>query len=259
MFAQYPRINRPAALAFLLLPFTLSAQEKTSGTAAPKVSHPGTVGTKPTTKEHPKNEKRTRVEINTTLGKMVVELYNETPQHRDNFIKLAKTHYYDSLLFHRVIPDFMIQGGDPKSKTAARDAMLGDGGPDYTIPAEFNKAFIHKKGALSAARQSDQVNPEKRSSGSQFYIVQGNTYQASDLQTLVQRKSEMAPGKDHSYTPEQIKEYATMGGTPHLDGDYTVFGEVVEGLDVIDRIAAVPCDGQDRPMTDVRMWIRILK
>ncbi len=251
MFAQYPCINRPTALAFLLFPFAVFAQDKASGTTVPK--------TTPVVSQHPKKEKRTRVEINTTLGKMVVELYNETPQHRDNFIKLVTTHYFDSLLFHRVIPQFMVQGGDPKSKTAARDAMLGDGGPDYTIPAEFNKTFIHKKGALSAARQSDQVNPEKRSNGSQFYIVQGNTYQASDLQTLVQRKSEMAPGKDYSYTPEQIKEYATMGGTPHLDGDYTVFGEVIEGLDVIDLIAAVPCDGHDRPMTDVRMWIRILK
>ena len=157
MCAHRPRINRSAALAFLLIPFALFAQDKTS----PAPSKP-----------HAKTEKRTSVEINTTQGKVVVELYNETPQHRDNFIKLVKEHYYDSLLFHRVIPSFMIQGGDPNSRNAAPGVILGEGGPDYTIPAEFNKAFIHKKGALSAARQSDQVNPQQRSSGSQFLKFQ---------------------------------------------------------------------------------------
>lgn len=223
-----------ATVAFLSLPLLGSAQPK---------------GT----------DKRPRVEIRTELGTMIVELYNETPQHRDNFLKLVKEHAYDSLLWHRVIPQFMIQGGDPNSKRAKPGEPLGMGGPGYTVPAEFNKAFIHQKGALSAARQGDQVNPLKASSGSQFYVVQGKTWQAAELEGMVKQKQAMAPGKDYSYTPEQIATYTTVGGTPHLDGEYTVFGRVVEGLDVIDKIAAVPTAPGDRPLQDVHMWMKVLK
>lgn len=205
------------------------------------------------------SEKRPRVEIRTELGTMVVELYNETPQHRDNFLKLVKEHTYDSLLWHRVIPQFMIQGGDPTSKSAKPGEPLGMGGPGYTVPAEFNKSFIHKKGALSAARQGDQVNPTKSSSGSQFYVVQGKSWQAAEIDMLVKRKQMMNPTGDYSYTPEQIATYTSVGGTPHLDGDYTVFGEVVQGLEVVDKIAAVQCGQGDRPVQDVHMWMRVVK
>jgi peptidyl-prolyl cis-trans isomerase B (cyclophilin B) len=203
-----------------------------------------------------KAEKRPRVEIRTDLGTMVVELYNETPQHRDNFLKLVKEHYYDSLLWHRVIPAFMIQGGDPNSKHAAANVPLGNGGPNYTIPAEIIPGLIHKKGALAAARQGDQVNPEKRSSGSQFYIVQGKTFSEQEMNMVAGRNSRF--GTPVTYTPEQIKTYGTLGGAPHLDGAYTVFGEVVEGLDVIDKIAVVERNPQDRPLTDIHMWMRVL-
>lgn len=205
------------------------------------------------------SDKRPRVEIRTELGTMVVELYNETPQHRDNFLKLVKEHYYDSLLWHRVIPQFMIQGGDPNSRRAKPGEPLGMGGPGYTVPAEFNKAFIHKKGALSAARQGDQVNPTKASSGSQFYVVQGKSWQPAELDMLVKRKQAMNPAAGYGYTPEQTTTYTSLGGAPHLDGDYTVFGEVVEGLEVIDKIAAVQCGQGDRPVQDVHMWMRLVK
>jgi cyclophilin family peptidyl-prolyl cis-trans isomerase len=205
------------------------------------------------------SEKRTRIEIRTELGTMVAVLYNETPQHRDNFVKLVNAQYYDSLLWHRVIPQFMIQGGDPNSKRAKAGEPLGTGGPGYTVPAEFNSTFIHKRGALSAARQGDQVNPSKSSSGSQFYVVQGKSWQASELDMLIKRKQGMNPTANYSYTPEQIATYTKLGGTPHLDGDYTVFGEVVEGLDVIDKIAAVQCGQGDRPVQDVHMWMRVVK
>ncbi len=234
MSAQRTLSLLTTTLAFLSLPFLASAQGKGS-------------------------DKRQRVEIRTELGTMVVELYNETPQHRDNFLKLVKEHYYDSLLWHRVIPQFMIQGGDPNSKRAKPGESLGMGGPGYTVPAEFNRTFIHKKGALSAARQGDQVNPTKASSGSQFYIVQGKTWQPAEVDMLAKRKQAMNPTADYSYTPEQLDAYAKVGGTPHLDGDYTVFGEVVDGLDVLDRIAAVPCGAGDRPVQDVHMWMRLVK
>ncbi|MFT3884491.1 MAG: peptidylprolyl isomerase [Flavobacteriales bacterium] len=234
MFTQAPLRTTLAGLAFLLLPLLGTAQDK-----APKT--------------------RTLVEINTSAGRMVVALYNETPQHRDNFLKLVKEHYYDSTLFHRVIPGFMVQGGDPDSRRAAdHTQVLGEGGPGYTIPAEIDPAFIHKKGALAAARQGDDVNPLKNSSGSQFYIVQGKSWTAADLDRLVQRKKAMYPAGNYGYTPEQVQTYASMGGAPHLDGNYTVFGEVVEGFETIDAIAIRPCDGHDRPMTDVRMWMRVL-
>jgi cyclophilin family peptidyl-prolyl cis-trans isomerase len=183
--------------------------------------------------------------IHTDLGDMKGILYNETPKHRDNFVKLAKSGYYDGLLFHRVIKDFMIQGGDPESKDAKPGQQLGSGGPGYTVPAEFNKQFIHKKGALSAARTGDNVNPMKASSGSQFYIVQGKKYPAAQLGS--------------NYTEEQKKIYETLGGTPFLDNNYTVYGEITEGLDVIDKIAAVQKDGNDRPVKDIRMTIKIVE
>ena len=194
----------------------------------------------------PKSEtKVTKFVIQTDMGDMTGILYNETPKHRDNFVKLAKSGYFDGLLFHRVISGFMIQGGDPNSKNAKPGQQLGMGGPGYTVPAEFNKEFIHKKGALSAARQADQVNPAKASSGSQFYIVQGKKISPSQLGA--------------NYTPEQKKIYETIGGTPFLDTQYTVFGEITEGLDVIDKIAAVQKDQSDRPLKDVKMTVKILE
>jgi cyclophilin family peptidyl-prolyl cis-trans isomerase len=205
-------------------------------------------------------EKRTLVEINTTAGRMVVELYNETPAYRDNFLKLVREHYYDSTLFHRVVPGFMIQGGDPDSRKAEdRTVPLGGGGPGYTLPAEPRPELIHRKGALAAARLGDDVNPEKRGSGSGFYIVQGRKWLPADLQQLVERMNAERPdsAKVH-YTPDQVKTYENLGGAPHLDGNYTVFGQVVSGMDVLDRIANMPCDAMDRPLTDVRIWMRVL-
>lgn len=192
--------------------------------------------------------KGTMVIISTSYGDMKVKLYDETPQHRDNFIKLAKEGFFDGLLFHRVIQQFMIQGGDPNSKNAQPGQQLGAGGPGYTVPAEFNPNFIHKKGALSAARQGDQVNPKKASSGSQFYIVQGRQASAQDLSRSGIR-----------YTPEQIAIYTEVGGTPFLDQQYTVFGEVVEGLDVIDKIAAVRTAPGDRPIEDVKFSVKVVE
>jgi cyclophilin family peptidyl-prolyl cis-trans isomerase len=189
--------------------------------------------------------------IETEYGNMVVELSDETPQHRDNFVKLVKEGFYDDLLFHRVIQNFMIQGGDPDSKGAPADQQLGAGGPGYTIPAEITPTLIHKKGALSAARQGDQVNPQKASSGSQFYVVQGKTVSDQELDAQQQRKG-------FTYTPEQREIYKTVGGSYFLDQDYTVFGQVVEGMDVIDKIAAVQCNPQSRPLQDVKMKIRML-
>ena len=192
------------------------------------------------------------VKIETSYGDMVVKLYNETPLHRDNFIKLVKEGTYNDLLFHRVINQFMIQGGDPNSRNAKPGQMLGDGELGYTLPAEFVPGLYHKKGALAAARQGDAVNPEKRSSSCQFYIVQGTTWDANRLKMVEQRM-----GK--SFTPEQIQVYASLGGTPFLDGDYTVFGEVVEGMEVIDKIAAVTCGPNDRPVEDVKMKMFIVE
>lgn len=188
-------------------------------------------------------EKQIMIRIETTKGTMKVKLYNETPLHRDNFVKLAKEGYYNGLLFHRVIKDFMIQGGDPDSKDAAPQKMLGMGGPGYTVPAEFSKDLIHKKGALAAARDN---NPQKASSGSQFYIVQGKAYNDSQIDM-------MAAQMGLSYTPQQKNIYRTIGGTPFLDMNYTVFGEVVEGLSVIDKIAGVQTGRNDRPNEDVKI------
>jgi peptidyl-prolyl cis-trans isomerase B (cyclophilin B) len=201
-------------------------------------------------------EKRVRVEIKSTAGTLVVELFNETPQHRDNFIKLVKEGAYDSLLFHRVIPAFMVQGGDPESKRAEQGAAFGNGGPGYTLKAEIVPGLIHRRGALAAARQPDPVNPERDSNGSQFYIVHGKTFQPRELDLLAQRSARM--GTPVTYTPEQQTIYASEGGAPHLDGAYTVFGQLVEGFEVLDAIAALPCDERDRPLSDIRIFMRVL-
>lgn len=197
-------------------------------------------------------DKRKKVLISTNMGDMTVVLYNETPKHRDNFIKLAESGYYDGTLFHRVIQNFMIQGGDPASKNASPEKALGNSGPGYTLPAEINPKYFHKKGALAAARQGDQVNPKKESNGSQFYIVQGRKVSEEEL-NLFQNRSNI------KMSPEQIKAYTTIGGTYHLDGSYTVFGEVIEGLDVIDKIAAVKTNKMDRPLQDVKMTIKVIE
>ncbi len=244
------------------------------------------------------------VAIHTTYGTMKVRLYDATPKHRDNFLKLVREHYYDSLLFHRVIHHFMIQGGDPDSRNADPGQVLGDGGPGYTVPAEFVDTLFHKKGVLAAARESDDVNPEMASSGSQFYLVQGKVFSIDDLMLLEKKRikkywsyemqqllkdpayakhaglitaalktgnrevaeREMAALKDvmadrmtkYRYTPEQIRAYTTIGGTPHLDDRYTVFGEIIEGMDVLDKIAAVKTGKFDRPVDDVRMWMEVV-
>lgn len=237
-----------------------------------------------------------KVRIQTMLGDIVVRLYDETPLHRDNFLKLVKEGYYDGTLFHRVIKDFMIQGGDPDSKGAPAGKMLGTGGPGYTIEAEIKDNLFHKRGALAAARQSDQVNPERRSSGSQFYIVWGQVYREGQLrqfsrQLRAQRVQEafnalaaehrseimqMRRDRDRAglqelqdrlvaeaekkvgtagLTDEQVSIYSTIGGTPHLDGQYTVFGEVEEGLDVVEMIQNTATGRGDRPVDDIEMRI----
>ncbi|MEE0983692.1 MAG: peptidylprolyl isomerase [Bacteroidales bacterium] len=203
-------------------------------------------------KEEETKEKTTMVIISTDLGEMKAVLYNETPLHKENFIKLAKEGYFDGCLFHRVIDGFMIQGGDPDSKTAKPGQMLGQGGPGYTIPAEFKQELIHKKGALAAARMADQVNPQKASSGSQFYIAQGKSYTENELNMLSSRM-----GK--AFNKQQMEAYTTIGGVPFLDYEYTVFGEVVEGLEVIDKIAAVEKDRRDRPVQDIKMTIKVIE
>ena len=203
------------------------------------------------------NIMNTRVKITTSQGVMVVELYDETPLHRDNFIKLVEEGFYNDLLFHRCIKNFMAQGGDPESRGASPSKMLGVGGPGYTIPAEFNANFIHKKGALAAARQGDQVNPKKASSGSQFYIVQGQQLNDNQLTQFESRAAMKIPG--FKYTEEQRKLYKTIGGTAMLDMDYTVFGEIVEGLDVLDKILAQPTKQGDRPLEDITMKMEVIK
>ncbi len=192
-----------------------------------------------------------KIKIKTPYGKMVFLLSDETPLHRDNFIKLAKQHFYDGLLFHRVIDSFMIQGGDPESKNAKAGAFLGNGNIGYTIPAEIKKTLFHKKGALAMAREGDAVNPKRASSGCQFYIVEGKTYTDQELNRISRRTG-------HEFTPEQRQTYKTIGGTPFLDGRYTVFGQMVKGEEVLDRIAAVKTDTNDRPLTDIPMKVRIV-
>ncbi len=242
------------------------------------------------------------VQIDTEYGAIKIKLYDETPGHRDNFIKLADKGFFDGTLFHRVIDGFMIQGGDPDSKGAKKGVMLGEGGPGYDIPAEFHPNLFHKKGVIAAAREGDKVNPDKKSSGSQFYIAQGKVYEPEALDSLVmginkkransifedQRalykdeliklqkgaefdlfnsKMEEMKSKIDSLTKSQnliltdaMKQvYTTVGGIPHLDMNYTVFGEVIEGLDIIDKIAAEKIDGNNRPVKDMKMKISILQ
>lgn len=198
----------------------------------------------------PKNQ---YIRIKTEFGECIVKLYNETPLHRENLLKLVKDGYYNGTLFHRVIKDFMIQGGDPDSKTAKPDSLLGEGGPKYTIPAEFRDSLFHKKGVLAAAREGDMVNPKKESSGSQFYLVQGKVFTDEQLNSLEEKRLKFK-------IPEyQRQVYKTMGGAPHLDRNYTVYGEIVVGLDMVDKIAMLQTDKNNRPKRDVKMDISILK
>lgn len=182
--------------------------------------------------------------MQTSKGELIIKLYDETPIHKANFIKLVEKGYYDSLLFHRVINDFMIQGGDPRSKNASRYKQLGGGGPGYTLEAEINPKFIHKKGALAAARDPDDVNPKRRSVGSQFFIISGRKYPRKYMPRFEE-------GRGKKYTEEELIAYETLGGAPHLDGQYTIFGEVMKGLDIVDNIAAVKTNSVDRPLNDV--------
>lgn len=192
------------------------------------------------------------VMIQTTYGDMLVKLYDQTPQHRDNFLKLSEQGYFDDLIFHRIIEGFMIQGGDPNSKDADANAMLGTGGPGYTVPAEFTDTLLHIKGALAAARTGDNVNPEKRSSGSQFYIVQGRKVTEDMLDAIEAQKGKR-------YSRAMREKYQELGGTPFLDHDYTVFGHVVEGLDIIDKIAGVKTGRSDRPVENVTFKVKIIR
>lgn len=193
-----------------------------------------------------------KVMLTTDYGSVVLELYNNTPLHRDNFIKLIKQHFFDSLLFHRVIKGFMIQGGDPDSKHAKQGVLLGEGSLKYTIPAEFDTSLFHKKGALAAAREGDAENPQKKSSSTQFYIVEGTPVTDAQMDRIEE--------KLHIKIPENHRKvYRTVGGAPFLDMNYTVFGEVISGLNVIDKIAGEPTDENNRPLKNIRMKITLLK
>lgn len=197
-------------------------------------------------------EKSTYVKVTTDFGDMVFRLYDETPKHRDNFIKLANEEYFKDLLFHRVMDDFMIQGGDPESRGAKPGVLLGNGGPDYAIPQEFVDSLYHRKGVLAAAREPDEINPDKESSASQFYIVEGQTWEDEDFPRFERRI-----GKD---IPEEHRTiYKTIGGTPFLDNQYTVFGEMVAGFNVLEAIASVRVDRNNRPVEDVSMDIEVIK
>lgn len=272
-------------LISLLIAATVAAQPQTNSTMTANTASTPAIGPNDAV-----------VEIVTSEGPIRVMLYGDTPRHRDNFVKLASEGYYDGTLFHRVIKDFMVQGGDPDSKGAPKGKMLGMGEPGYDIEAEF-EAYprrFHKKGALAAARQGDAVNPQKRSSGSQFYIVTGKTYNASQLDQMEQRMRQaqlksvfdslaaqhrdsiMSMRRNHDrdglqvlqdtlvakaeamvkenpvkLTPEQREAYTTVGGTPHLDGAYTVFGEVIDGMEVVDKIQQAATDSHDRPLDDI--------
>lgn len=251
-------------------------------------------------KAEPKTDKVVLIE--TEFGKMKIRLYDETPMHRDNFVKLAEKGFFDGTLFHRIIDGFMIQGGDPDSKEAKPGQRLGEGGPGYQIDAEIKKELFHKKGVLAAAREGDKTNPERKSAGSQFYIAQGRVYQPDEIDNVVEKIN----NKRRTYIFERLKEgkkkemddlqksgdmiklqevvtalntevdklwendklvlseeqknaYTTVGGIPHLDGLYTVFGELIEGMDVIDKIAKQEKDNFDRPLKDVKMKVRVLK
>lgn len=199
-----------------------------------------------------------RVKMETTLGNIVVRLYDATPIHRDNFVKLVKEGYYDGTLFHRVIKNFMIQGGNPNSKGAPADKPLGGGSPDYTLEPEFRAGLYHKRGALAAARQGDEKNPERRSSGSQFYIVWGRTFSPRQMEYLTDKMKLERPELG-GWTEEQQNIYAKVGGSPHLDGQYTVFGEVEEGLDIVEKIQNTPTGPGDRPLTNIEVKMTIIE
>ena len=205
-------------------------------------------------------QKETHVVMETTMGTIELKLYDETPLHRDNFVQLVKENAFDSLLFHRVIQDFMIQGGDPDSKHAAPGTLLGEGDRPYTLPAEFRleQGIYHRRGVIASAREGDDVNPEQRSSAMQFYIVWGRIFDDEGLD-IVQERLDQRTGGSVRLTPEMREVYKTVGGTPHLDGQYTVWGEVVDGLDVVDAIQHVPTDDNDRPLEDVRILRTYLK
>jgi len=249
------------------------------------------------TKKSSEMDKRTQVKIETTQGDIVVELYNETPLHRDNFIKLAKNGTYDNTLFHRVIKEFMVQAGDPDSKEANDSTALGSGDVGYTIPAEIVPQFFHRKGTLAAARKGDEVNPKRESSGCQFYIVTGRKFREAQLLDMVAQKNnyrvkeifsqlmakhskdffKMRKAQDKEgmlalqdslqaqayeeakkeekplFTPEQITAYSTIGGAPHLDGEYTIFGQVVEGMETVEKIESAPTGRADRPVENIRI------
>lgn len=190
--------------------------------------------------------------LETNFGEMLIEVYEDTPEHRENFTKLIEEGFYEGLLFHRVIDGFMVQGGDPNSKNADENTRLGSGGPGYTIPAEIDPRFIHVKGALAAARTGDQVNPDRNSSGSQFYIVHGNSVTDASLDQIEYRQG-------IEYTEEQREIYKENGGTPFLDMQYTVFGRVIEGLDVLDKIAETETKPGDRPVENVTMKMKVIK
>ncbi len=202
-----------------------------------------------------KKEKMTLVLIETNYGDIKVGLYNETPKHKENFLKLVNEGFYEGVLFHRIIKDFMIQAGDPNSKDSTYTGQLGSGDVGYKVPAEivFPQRF-HKKGALAAARQADMVNPEKESSGCQFYIVQGKTFTEQEIDLFEQNiNKNLSADEQVKYTQEQRMFYKMFGGTPHLDGQYTVFGEVIEGYEVIEKIANAKTGRGDRPVEDVRI------
>ncbi|KAF0198258.1 MAG: peptidyl-prolyl cis-trans isomerase B (cyclophilin B) [Bacteroidetes bacterium] len=253
------------------------------------------------------NEKETLVVIGTPKGDITLMLYDDTPLHRDNFLRLAGEGFFDSTLFHRVIRNFMIQGGDPDSKHAAAGVELGEGGPGYDLPSEINAGHFHKRGVLAAAREDDKVNPKRLSSGSQFYIVQGKVYSQQDLDKIEKEQNSLTKQRifvgimdnpanlsirnqffspdakkdsvhfrflldtlnkmiDREYvlipefklSEEQRRVYTTIGGTPQLDGKYTVFGEVVRGMEIVDAIASEKTDKNDRPLNDVRMFVKII-
>ncbi|MDO5665657.1 MAG: peptidylprolyl isomerase [Bacteroidia bacterium] len=203
------------------------------------------------------SKKEQKILIQTTEGDITLKLYNETPLHRDNFIKLVKAKTYDGMLFHRVIKEFMIQGGDPNSKMAAPDAMLGNGDVGYTIPAEFRTPTIyHKYGVLAAAREGDDSNPQKASSGCQFYIVVGKKFTDEQLDKLQESKIiryGQANDSTYKFSPQARQDYKTIGGTPHLDGNYTVYGEVLKGMDIVEKISKVETNSHDRPQKDIRI------
>ena len=202
----------------------------------------------------PKNEKEVVMVVETTMGTVEFKLYNETPLHRDNFIHLAEEHYFDSLLFHRIIDNFVIQGGDPNSKYAKPGEMLGDGEPDYRVPAEFRleQGIFHHKGVVNAAREGDDTNPDRESCASQFCFMMGSPMTDEQLDRA-QARLDAQTGGQVKITPEMREVYKKVGGSPHLDGQYTVFGEVVKGMEVLEAIQKVETDAYDRPLEDVRM------